>query len=202
MKAKFKLGFSIRLGRGIKTDAEKASEELRRAAGLGPADPLSALNAAKLMGVLVRCSDQLPSMTAEILAALEYEEGGGSHWSAAYIVTPEEVEDLIVNNRVHAPARREANVYHELGHQLCGHEPDEIRIVHGLPIREFSKAKEDQANTVGHALHVPKKALVSAIYSNESDEDFRERFLVSKQLFDYRMRISGARGMKFRVPSN
>lgn len=202
MNHNFELGFKIRLGRGIKTDAEKASEELRRAAGLRPGDPLSATKAAKLMGVLVRCSDQLPSMTAEILAALESEEDGKSVWSAAYIETPTGVEDLIVNNRVHAPTRREANIFHELGHQLCGHKPDEIRFVHGLPIREFSKDKEDQANTIGHALHLPKKALINSIYSNEGDEDFRERFCVSKQLFDYRMRISGANGIKFRSARN
>lgn len=199
MDNRFELGFTIRLGRGIKTDAERASERLRQAAGLRPSDPLPALMAAELMRVQVLYPHQIPGITADILEALEEEANGFSSWSAAYIETPDTVEDLIINNRVHGPNRGEANVYHELGHQVCGHEPDRIEWVHGLPIREFSKEKEDQANIVAHALHVPKKALVKMIYSDETEEEFRERFVVSKQLFDFRMRMTGVRGMKRHV---
>lgn len=193
----FDLGFDIRPKRGLKTDAEKASAVLRRHLKLTPSAPLPAKRAAAALGIKVIFPRQLPSLPIEFVQHLA--SGKGDQWSAAYLPLPPSVDDLIINNNFQSEARQEANIFHELGHKLCKHEPDEIRMVNGMPMREFSKDKETQADVVGQALHLPKDSLVKYVFSSESEEDFQERYRASKQLFTFRLNISGAKAIKNRA---
>ena len=197
MTEPFELNFSIRPKRGLKTDAEKASEALRRHLKLHPSAPLPAQRAAAALGIRVVFPRQLPSLPTELVQHLVSEQG--NQWSAAYLQMPSNIDDLIINNGYQSEARQEANIFHELGHKLCKHEPDEIRVVNGMPMREFCKEKEEQADAVGQALHLPKDSLVKFIFSSESEEDLQERYRASKKLFSFRINISGAKAMKARA---
>lgn len=191
MKLRHPLDFKIRLGRGIKTDAEKAAELLRRRNGLDAGARLPAREAARNLGITVVHPHQLPSVTAEILNELE--NGGSDKWSALFLPMPDPANHLIINNRTHSSGRQEANIFHEIGHCLCGHEPDDIEWINGFPIRQYSKDKEDQADAVGQALHLPKIALFAAGSRSWSDEQICDGYCASKELVRFRMNITGVR---------
>lgn len=191
MKLRYPLDFNIRLGRGIKTDAEKAAEVLRRRLSLAAGARLPARDAAKNLGVTVVHPHQLPSITAEILSELE--NSGSGKWSAVFLPIPEPCNHIIINNRTHSTGRQEANIFHELGHCLCGHEPDEIEWMNGFPIRQYSKDKEDQADAVGQALHLPKSALFAACRRSWSDDQICDAYCASAELVRFRMNITGVR---------
>jgi len=191
MKLRYPLEFTIRLGRGIKTDAEKASELLRRRLGLPVGSRLPAKDAARDLGIAVIYPHQLPSITPEILRALE--DGGSDKWSAVFLPIPETSNHVIINNRTHSVGRQEANIFHEIGHCLCGHEPDGIEEIDGFPIRQYSSEKEAQADVVGQALHLPKSALFAAGRRSWSDEQICDAYCASSELVRFRMNITGVR---------
>jgi Zn-dependent peptidase ImmA (M78 family) len=191
MKLRYPIDFTIRLGRGIKTDAEKAAELLRRRNGIAAAARLPARVAARNLGIVVVHPHQLPSITAEILHELENE--GSGKWSAIFLPIPDPGRHLIINNRTHSAGRQEANIFHELGHCLCGHEPDDIEWINGFPIRQYSKEKEDQADAVGQALHLPKSALFAAASRSLTEEQICEAYCASAELVRFRMNITGVR---------
>jgi Zn-dependent peptidase ImmA (M78 family) len=191
------LGFRIRLGRGIKTDAERAAAELRSRNGLSEYVRLPAIDAAAKLGIEVKHPHEIPGMSDQLVSCLE--DGGADKWSAVFIPFPPPHKPLIIHNRAHSERRQESNVFHELGHLLCDHEPDKIITVSGLSIREFSREKEDQADAVGQALHLPKIALLSAKRKGLSTEEICVEFCASEKLVTYRMNITGINKMFMRM---
>ena len=181
--------FKIRLGRGIKTDAENAAALFRQRLGIPAAGRLEALRAARSLGVRVLFPHQFPSIPSEVIGELE--NGGAGKWSAVFLPLPAPAGPLIINNRLHSEGRQEANIFHELGHYLCQHEPDGIELIHGFPIRTFSEEKEAQADIVGQALHLPKAALFLAVRRRLTQAEVCSEYCASNELVRYRMNISG-----------
>ena len=190
MKNDIGLGFKIRLGRGFKTDAERAAVAIRADMRLPPYERLSAVLLAKRLGLHIIYPHDIPGFDEILLTELETQ--GSDRWSAAYIPTPAPHPDLIINNSKHSLERQEANIFHEIAHQICSHEPDGIEIINGLPIREFSKDKEDQANFLGQALHISKEAVFRVLKNGLTREAICEMFCASRQLVDLRINITGA----------
>ena len=183
------LDIEIRSGWGLKADAERAAALMRERLGLCGTERLPAIAAAKDLGVRVLHPHQFRSMPEEVVHELE--NGSASQWSAVFLQLPAPLKDLIVNNRKQSPERQEANIFHELGHYICKHEPDKIEVVAGFPIRQYSKAKEDQADAVGQALHLPKKALMKAKRTGLSDSEISSEYCASNELVRFRLNISG-----------
>ena len=61
---------------------------------------------------------------------------------------------------------------------MCKHEPDEIEIINGFPIRQFCREKEEQADIVGRALLLPRCALFSARKWHWSEEEICTEYCV------------------------
>jgi len=180
---------ALRLGRGFKADAERAAVAVRAALRLSPHDRLPAQKLANLLEVNVITPDRLPGITKAVLDELIVH--GKDRWSAALIKGPPNHRDLIIHNPTHSHLRQESNIFHELSHCICKHEPDEIHMVGGLMVREYSKEKEGQAEYLGYALHLSKDALFWANRRKMASGQISEHFCASTQLIRLRMNVTG-----------
>ncbi|MES2659481.1 MAG: ImmA/IrrE family metallo-endopeptidase [Verrucomicrobiota bacterium] len=196
MKNDIGLGFKIRLERGFKTDAEKAAVVVRQILDIEPHGRLAAGSLAEHMGLRVVFPHEIPGMSVEDIAELK--TGGSRRWSAIYLPVPSPHRDWIINNDTHSPERQEANLFHEIGHQICGHEPDEIVTINGLPFREFSQEKEKQADFLGQALHIPKDAAFWVLRNGLAHEEICGKYCASSALVKLRLNISGANKVMMR----
>lgn len=179
---------SLRLGRGFKTDAERTAVEAREALKLKSHERLPARMLANLLEVDVITPEKL-SLPGEVLEELTVH--GKDRWSAALVQGPPNFRDLLIHNPTHSLVRQESDIFHELSHHLCKHEPDKIFACGAFVIREYSREKEDQAEFLGYALHLTKDALFWANRQQMDNEAISEHFCASAQLVRHRMNISG-----------
>lgn len=183
------LDISLRLGRGFKTDAERAALEVRAALKLSPHDRLPARKLANMLKINVTTPDRLTGMPPQMLEELTID--GRNRWSAALVKGPPTHKHLLIHNPTHSLFRQESDIFHEISHHICKHEPDGIFQVGGLVIREYSKEKENQAEFLGYALHLTRDALFWANRRGMSFEDIGEHFCASRQLIQHRMNVTG-----------
>lgn len=183
------LDIPLRLGRGFKTDAERAALEVRAALKLSPHDRLPARKLANLLKINVITPDRLTGMPPQMLQELTVD--GRNRWSAALVKGPPTHKHLLIHNPTHSLLRQESDIFHEISHHICKHEPDGIFHVGGLVIREYSKEKENQAEFLGYALHLSRDALFWANRRGMSFEDISEHFCASRQLIQHRMNVTG-----------
>lgn len=179
---------NLRLGRGFKTDAERTAVAAREALKLKSHDRLPARMLAHLLEVDVTTPEALNLPTA-VLAELTID--GKNRWSAALVKGPPNYRDLLIHNPTHSLPRQESDIFHELSHHLCKHEPDRIFGFGAFEIREYSREKEDQAEFLGYALHLTKDALFWANRQQMDQEAIGEHFCASAQLVRHRMNVSG-----------
>lgn len=183
------LEIPLRLGRGFKTDAERAALAVRSALKLSPHDRLPARKLANMLRINVTTPERLTGATPQMLEELTVD--GKGRWSAALIKGPPAHKHLLIHNPTHSVPRQESDIFHEISHHICKHEPDGIFCVGGLVIREYSKEKEEQAEFLGYALHLTKDALFWANRRGMSFEDISEHFCASRQLVQHRMNVTG-----------
>lgn len=183
------LMIALRVGRGFKADAERAAVAVRAALKLSPHARLPAHKLANLLEVNVITPDRLPGISKAVLDELILH--GKDRWSAALIKGPPNRRDLIIHNPTHSQQRQESNIFHELSHCICKHEPDEIHKVGGLMVREYCQEKEEQAEYLGYALHLSKDALFWANRLRMEAEQISQHFCASTQLIRHRMNVTG-----------
>lgn len=179
----------LRLGRGFKTDAERAAIAAREALNLSSHERLPARMLANLLEVNVATPVELTGIPIVTLEELTVH--AKDRWSAALVQGPPDYRDLLVHNPTHSLFRQESDIFHELSHHLCGHEPDGIHRIGGFEIREYSKVKEEQAEFLGYALHLSKDALFWANRRRMDREAISDHFCASEQLIRHRMNITG-----------
>lgn len=180
--------YPIRLGRGFKTDSETIATQLRRDIGVAHYGRLEARALAKHLGMKVRYPSQLPSIAAAGIEGLG-RPGEKQHWSAVLIKVAGQ-PGLILTNPHHSPAREESNIFHELAHYICGHEPIRIQVIGGLPFREFDDQQELQAEYLGFALHLNRESLFYSVRNGLDDAQICSRYCASSQLVRLRMNVT------------
>ena len=181
------IDFKLRTGRGFKTDVDKLVKLVRGKFQLGNHQRLAANLLAKELGMAIREPRDVSSMTPEVLEALTVH--GKDRWSALLLKDQASARQLIINNPTHSEFRKESNIFHEISHHFCGHEPDEIEMIGGWPVRRFSKEKEDQAETLAFSLQLPRDCLFWAAYKGMSREEIGKHFCASSRVV--LMRING-----------
>jgi len=193
------IDFKLRSGRGFKTDVDKLVKLVREKFRLGNHQRLAANLLAKELGMVIREPQDISSMSPHVLEQLTVH--GKDRWSALLLKDPLSARQLIINNPTHSECRKESNIFHEISHHFCGHEPDEIEMIGGWPVRRFSKEKEDQAEALAFSLHLPRDCLFWAAYKGLSREDIGSHFCASRQVVA--MRINGTsveRILKKKIP--
>jgi Zn-dependent peptidase ImmA (M78 family) len=169
---------------------------LREFAGLKCDDePLNPFELARYAKLLVVSFEQIePFLTEQTKAHLLGE--GRDKWSGgACSQTLHDGRKLIVLNPTHGENRQNATLMEEVSHVFLGHKPSRLAIEntnkHGKPIaRDYREDDEEAAYSVGAAALVPYSALRRHIEQGKTSRDIAKHFNVSRELIEYRMKIS------------
>lgn len=151
-------------------------------------DPLSAWKLAEHMGALVWYPSQIRGVSTTLLSRLTSEP---SSWSAATILHPRHT--LIILNEAHSKSRQSNDLMHELAHLICGHQPAEAAPVENNPflLTDYDAGQEEEADILAATLLLPRVALMAIAELGLSKMTAAERYGVSTQLLEMRMRRAG-----------
>ena len=174
--------------RGFKSRSEEMSRSLRAELGLDPAAPLPAELLASYLGVFLWSVEDLGLAPADVTQLVHDDPDS---WSAITVSAAD--RDAIILNPNHRRGRYSSDVMHELAHLLLGHEPSTIFFAgqENLALRGFNKAAEDEANWLAGALLLPRDALAKLRAQNRPKDVACDEFGVSRQMMDFRMRVTG-----------
>ena len=169
---------------------------LRDFAGLKKDDerlnPFDLANYAKL---LVVSFEQIePFLTEQ--SSRHLLDGGRDKWSGgACSQALPDGKKLIVLNPTHNENRQNATLMEEVCHVFLGHQPSRLAIANvnkqGKPIaRDYRENDEEAAYSVGAAALVPYSSLRRMINAGKTSKEIARHFNVSRELVEYRMKIS------------
>lgn len=178
-----------RFERGFKAWCDNSASSIRKRLNLSDSDPLPPELLAANMGVTIMTLENVPGIEAETFRHLSSAEG--DEWSAVTVHVPG--KQIIIVNPRHSNARQASNIMHELAHLIRGHKPSQVYAYEAYALRDFDQLQENEANWLAGCLLLPRPALLSAGYRNESADEVIEKFGVSRSLYNYRFNISGVR---------
>jgi hypothetical protein len=177
------------LRRGLKSQSERRSLEIRRALGLASIAPLDARRLAEHLAVTLWSAADIPGLPPfdrhHLLVAARDE------WSAFVIL--ERGRYLVVYNPEHSAGRTNSDLMHELAHIMLGHElamPEETIDGHFLN-GNYDEVQEAEANWLGGTLLLPRAALLWMRTRQMSDATATDYFGVSLQMLHWRIRMTG-----------
>lgn len=115
-------------------------------------------------------------------------------WSGGACTLPNGMKVVILNPN-HGRARTNATLMEEICHVFLGHQPNQLSVVtkdeRGRVLnRDYRKADEEQAYGVGAAALVPFAALKRFVYTGKSASDIARHFRVSRELVEYRLKVT------------
>lgn len=185
------------LVRGFKTWAERTAASIRAELDLPAYAPLTLEKLAEFLDVVLLSPNHVAGLSAEAKAQLLVNDVEG--WSAVACTAGD--RRIVIFNPAHSFARRSSDIAHELAHILLDHEPGKMVISQGgeMVMRNFDQTREEEADWLGWSLLLPREALVHAARLGRTREQIAREFRVSRQLVEYRMRMTGV-DRQFRRP--
>jgi hypothetical protein len=164
-----------------------------------PLDPFALARFAKL---LVVDFDQIQGLSPESREHLLGE--AADEWSGGACSQPlPNGWRIVILNPAHGLHRNRATLMEEISHVFLGHQPNRLAVVEksdprhvgvagGTKIltRDYNKSDEEAAYAVGAAALVPYACLRKAVLSGRSAEQIARRFGVSRQLVEYRIKVT------------
>ena len=174
--------------KGFKTRCEAMSRSLRQELGISPVAPLLAEELASYLGVSLWSVEDL-GLSPEDVTQLVVEDPDS--WSAITVSAAH--RDAIILNPNHRRGRYSSDVMHELSHLLLDHDPNTIFFAgqEDVALRGFNKDAEEEADWLAGALLLPRDALMGLRVKNSSAESTCEEFGVSRQMLEFRIRVTG-----------
>lgn len=169
---------------------------LREFAGLRRDDePLNPFALANYARLLVVTFDQIEPFLSEETRRHLLDEGSGKWSGGACSQALPDGRKLIVLNPAHNENRQNATLMEEVCHVFLGHKPSRLAIENvnkqGKPIaRDYREDDEEAAYSVGAAALVPFAALRRMINQGKTSREIARYFKVSRELVEYRMKIS------------
>ncbi len=166
---------------------------LRRIAGVKSSDTLDPWELAPKVGLLVVNGDvataQLTPRERSLLC------GPGKHrWSGG--VFPQALPDgkrICILNSGHSYRRNKVTLMEEICHLHLGHQPTVVLLnSHGVKVRDYDKDQEQEAYGIGAAALIPWSTFFPLLNIGASTEDLAEKYDVTRNLIEYRIKITGA----------
>jgi len=181
--------------RGFKARCENLSIQFRQHLKLSEVEPLPAVDLATYLGVWIWQLDSLTNLNVEAKRHLTSAEG--DEWSAVTVRAAN--QDIIVMNPRHKPPRQSNDLMHELAHIILNHHPAQVLVSEAAEIgfRTFDKRQEAEADWLGASLLLPRPAVSHCHSQGMSVDVAAELFLVSPELYRYRLRITGVEKQQF-----
>jgi IrrE N-terminal-like domain len=179
------------LRHGFKAEAERTAVDYRKKLDLQPYDPLPAAILADHLQVRILTPQEIPGITPELLTMLLGE--GTYNWSAAIYERGD--KRYVIHNPTHSHGRQESNLMHELAHAHLKHAFCSLQTaIKGLfiPLRDYDKVQEAEAECLGGCLQLPKDALMHHTFvCKKSPEQIAKQFNASLEMVNFRLRMSG-----------
>jgi len=115
-------------------------------------------------------------------------------WSGGACSLPDGMK-LVILNPNHGPARTKATLMEEICHVFLAHQPNRLSVVtkdeRGKVMnRDYRNADEEEAYGVGAAALVPYAALKRLLLQGKTARDIGAHFRVSRELVEYRMKVT------------
>jgi len=172
------------LRRGFKTEAEKRSIQLRKEVGLRTFDCMMATQLANHLNIQIYAVNEIPGLSNNDIQSIC---SGDVSAVAVLGCTP----PLIIHNHLHAEARQESNLMHEIAHCILGHKPKFQE--NNLPffLHSYDSEQEEEAQWLGGCLQIPRQGLLWALRKGMKEEEIASWFKASRQMVSYRRSITG-----------
>jgi len=115
-------------------------------------------------------------------------------WSGGACSLPDGMK-LVILNPNHGPARTKATLMEEICHVFLAHQPNRLSIVTKdekgkVMNRDYRRTDEEEAYGVGAAALVPYAALKRLLLQGKAVRDIAAHFRVSRELVEYRMKVT------------
>jgi hypothetical protein len=156
--------------------------------------PLDPFRLAKFANLLVIDFDQIKDLSNE---AREHLLGAASEkWSGGACSLPlPDGKRIVILNPNHGRLRSNATLMEEVSHVFLGHQPSRLKVVaetkSGRTIaRDYRHADEEAAYATGAAALVPYSALRRSILDGQSSQEIAKHFHVSRELVEYRLKVT------------
>ncbi len=174
---------------------ELRAQGLRDFAGLRRDDePLDPFELARYAKILVIDFDEVTGLSEE---AREHLLGAGAEaWSGGTCARPlPNGWRLVILNPRHGRARNTATLMEEICHVFLGHKANRLSIVaknsQGQTVsRDYNDADEEAAYAVGAAALVPFTVVRRLLHAGKTSAEIARRFGVSRELVEYRIKVS------------
>jgi Zn-dependent peptidase ImmA (M78 family) len=171
--------------RGFKAEAERLSSSVRSAMALKDTDPLDSFKLASHVGAEVRRADELT--TLDKLQELEAIQPGAFSACTFRIGT----RHVIVYSPLSTLGRTQSDIAHEVAHLLLEHQLQTLQQIGGLTFYSCDSEEEQEANWLAGCLLLPRPLLVRAARAGLDAAAIADRFAVSEQMANYRLRATG-----------
>ena len=115
-------------------------------------------------------------------------------WSGGACSLPDGMK-LVILNPNHGPARTKATLMEEICHVFLAHQPNRLSVVTKdekgkVMNRDYRQTDEEEAYGVGAAALVPYAALKRLLLQGKATRDIAAHFRVSRELVEYRMKVT------------
>lgn len=179
------------LTRGFKAKAEKLSLKYRDELGIPHTEALSGFDLAQHFNIKIFTPEQFGMGLGDFINVIG-SDSNPSGWSALTMVRA--IGDrIIIHNHLHAPARQQSNIMHELAHIICEHQlpPAQTDIALPFYMREYDPVQEEEANILGSALIVSREGLLWALKKKMSHKDIADYYTASEEMVRFRINSTG-----------
>ena len=165
---------------------------LRDFARVRPDVSLNPFELAQYANLMIVEFEQLRGLSER---AREHLLGPGSEsWSGGACSLPDGMK-LVILNPNHGPARTKATLMEEICHVFLSHQPNRLSVVTKdekgkVMNRDYRRTDEEEAYGVGAAALVPYAALKRLLLQGKAVRDIAAHFRVSRELVEYRMKVT------------
>ena len=165
---------------------------LRDFARVRPDVSLNPFDLAQFANLMVVEFEQLKGLSER---AREHLLGPASEaWSGGACTLPDGMK-LVILNPNHGAARTKATLMEEICHVFLAHQPNRLSVVtkdeRGKVMnRDYRQTDEEEAYGVGAAALVPYAALKRLLLQGKSSREIGVHFRVSRELVEYRMKVT------------
>lgn len=177
----------MELRRGFKAEANSLARAFRSELGLLFKAPLNPWKLAEYLEVpILTLSDirQLAPVGVNYLSTT-----GNDEFSAVTIFNGH--RRVILHNDNHTLGRQASDIAHELAHSILLHDPHEALDENGS--RSWIPEIEREATWLAGALLISEEAAINIARQNLTIDEAADLYGVSKQMVDFRLKVTGAR---------
>jgi hypothetical protein len=166
---------------------------LRRLGRASAREPLDPWKLAPIIGLLVvdgqAAIELLPSEMRNNLC-----NEGSDLWSGGvYPVPLPDGKCICILNPYHSRRRSKITLMEEIAHTYLKHLPSKVMLQSdGFRFRDYDKMREQEAYGVGAAALLPWTSFFSAVKAGQDIHEMADRYDVTTQLIEYRIKITGA----------